>query len=115
MVVRIEIEIFNVEQAASAGLAADQIEKLGVGQFRVRPFEQISDVLQEEWNGDPRLYRADFSDDRLGQRLRLRHRQEVGEVATGCAREGKVLAVGGSFQRFDDGGNRVQIGEVERH
>src|SRR5262245_9300630 len=33
MIVRIQIEVFDVEQEAGAGLAADEIEKLGVSQI----------------------------------------------------------------------------------
>jgi hypothetical protein len=51
--VGIQVEIFDVKEKSGAGLAADQIDKLRVGQIRVRPLEQIGDVFEQEWNGDP--------------------------------------------------------------
>ena len=64
---------------------------------------------------DARLDGAHLGDDRLGHRLGLRHRQQVGEVAVGRAREGQVLAVGRRLEALHDLGDLVEIGEVERH
>ena len=98
----IQVEVLDVEQKSGAGLAADQVEKLGIRQLRIRPFEHVGDVLQQEGNGNARLDGAHFRDDRLGDRLGLRQRQEVGEVAARHAREREVLAVGGRLEALDD-------------
>ena len=81
MIVRIQVEVFDVKKQTGAGLAADQIEKLDIGHPGFRPFEQIADVLEQKWHRDARLNRADFGDDRLRDLLGLRQRQQIGEIA----------------------------------
>ena len=115
MIGGVEIEILDIEQKTRAGLAADQVEKLGIRQVGVRPFECVGDVFEQEGHGDSRLDRPDLADDHLGDRLGLRQRQQVGEVAAGDPRERKMLAVGGRLEAFDDGRDPVEIAEVERN
>src|SRR5882762_10566952 len=54
----IQIEVLDIEEKFGARLAADQTEKCGIGHVRIRPFEQISYVLERERNRDTRLDRA---------------------------------------------------------
>ena len=83
MVVRIQKEIFEIEQESRSGLGADQVEKFGIGHFRIRPFEQVGYVLEQERNGDARLDRSNLGDDLLGNRRGLRQWQEVAQTTTG--------------------------------
>ena len=114
MIAGIQIEVLDIEKKPGAGLATDQVEKLGIRQLRIRPFEHVGDVLEQEGNGDARPDGPDFRDDRLGDRLGLRQRQEVGEVAAGDPGECEVLAVGGRLEALDDRRHLIEIGEVER-
>ncbi len=51
----------------------------------------------------------------FGDRLGLRQRQQVGEIASRHPREGEMLAVGRRLEPFDDRRHLVEIGEIERH
>ncbi len=94
MIARIQIEVLDIEQKAGAGLAADQVEKLGIRQVRIRPLEHVGDILEQKRHRNARLHGPHLGDDRFGDRLGLRQRQQIGEIASGHAREGEVLAVG---------------------
>ena len=50
MIARIQQQILNIEEQASPGLATDQVEKIRLRQFRVRPVEQVRDILEQEGN-----------------------------------------------------------------
>jgi hypothetical protein len=57
------------------------------------------------------LNHADFRNDRLGELLGLRQRQQIGEIAAWSASEGQVLAEAGPAV-FDDSGDLVEIGKI---
>ena len=40
--------VLDIEQQASSRVAKNQVKKLGVGQFRLWPVEQVSDILEQE-------------------------------------------------------------------
>ena len=115
MIAGIQVEVLDIEQKSGAGLAADQVEKLGIGHVRIRPLEQVGYVLEQERDRDARLDGSNLGDDLLGDRLGLRHRQEIAEIAAGDSGEGEMLAVGRRLQTLDDGGDLIQIAEIERH
>ncbi len=96
VVLRIQIDILDIEQQPGAGLAADQVEEFRIGHLGVRPFEHVGDVLQEERHRDAGLDGTHLGDDLLRRLLGLRQRQEVGEIAARDPGEGEVLAVGGA-------------------
>ena len=53
VVASVQKQVLDVQEKAGPGLATDEGEKLRVGQIRVRPFEQVADVFEQEGNGDP--------------------------------------------------------------
>jgi hypothetical protein len=85
MIAGIQVKIFYVEKKSGTGFSANRAEKFRVRQLRIRPSEKISDVLEEEWNADPRLDRPDLCNDRLGDCFSLRQGQEIGKIAAGTA------------------------------
>src|SRR5215471_450098 len=58
----IQVKVLDIQEKSGAGLAADQIDKLGVRHVRVRPFKQIGDVLQQERYGNLRLNHSYLGD-----------------------------------------------------
>ena len=94
VVLRVEVEVLDVEQQPGAGLAANQVDKVRIRKFRFRPFEQVGDVLEQKWHRDARLDDAHLLDDVLGHRLGLGQRQKVAEIASRNTREGEMLAIG---------------------
>jgi hypothetical protein len=113
VVAGIEIEVLDVEEKSGTGLAADHVEKLGIGHLRIRPLEQVGYILEQERNGDTRLDRTNLGDDLLGDRLGLRQREEIAETAAGDPSKGEMLAVSGRLQTLDDGSDLIQIGGIE--
>ncbi len=116
MIDGVEIEIFDIEQDAGAGLAADQVEKRRVRHFRVRPVEHIGYVFSKR-NG-------------TGMRERIVRTLATISSATSCvfgngsklARsrpgtrgERQMLAVGRRLQPGDDIRDLIEIGKIERH
>jgi len=115
MIAGIQVKIFYVEKESGTGCSANHAEEFRVRQLRIRPSEKISDVLEEEWNADPRLDRPDLCNDRLGDCFSLRQGQEIGEVAAGDSCEGEMFAIGRRFQAIDQFGNPVQITKIDQH
>src|SRR5215470_7197557 len=111
---RIEIKVLDVEKQPGAGLAANQVEELGIRHVRVRPLEYVSDVLEQERDAHPRAHGPCLRNDQFGDGLSLRQRKEVAEIAARNAREGEVLAISRRPEALDDVRHLVEIGEVER-
>ena len=114
VILPVHIEVLYVEQDPGAGLAADKLEKLCVRQFRIRPVEDVGDVLEQEWNRNPRLDGPHLGDDQFGDRLGFRQGKEIAEIASRDSRESEVFAVGGCLEAVHKAGDLVHISKVER-
>src|SRR5262245_15897362 len=90
VIAAIEIKVLDIEKDFRAGFPANETEKLRIRQLRVRPFEQIGDILQQKWNRDTGLHGPYFGNNGLRDCGGPWQWQQIAKVSARRARERQV-------------------------
>ena len=48
MVAGVEKQVLDIEKQAGPRLATDQVKEIRIRQFRIRPIEQVRDILKQK-------------------------------------------------------------------
>ena len=111
MVVRVGVEVGEVEQQQRAGALDELADERRLVHLRLGPLDERRDVLERERHGERLLGDRDVLGDDLQRRARARHRQQVAGLAPVGAHERDVLA---DERRVDALRDRVEVRQARR-